>query len=324
MSRLPLSLFARKLLYIVAMLWLISLITFGAIHMAPNSFFAAGGLNPNMTPEAIAHLKAVYGLDKSLWQQYVDWLTAMLRFDFGVSFASGNPVTQEIMARIGITLGINLLSMFFVFLLAFRYGIRSAVRGGAYESGLKQLALLSYATPSFYLALLLILLFGLKLGWFPLAGIEGLEPKEGVAKALDIAWHITLPVAVIVFTGFGSLMLYIRSLTRDILKSDYIFFARARGLDEATIIRRYVYPNLMPFIVTILGLSLPGLLGGSVILEQIFSIDGMGLLFYQSALARDYPVIMGILVVGAFLTLLGNVIADLVLLWIDPHRRVGS
>ncbi len=115
---------------------------------------------------------------------------------------------------------------------------------------------------------------------------------------------------------------YIRSLTIDILKSDYIFFAKARGLSEDVIIKRYIYPNLMPFIVTILGLSLPGLLGGSVILEQIFSIDGMGLLFYQSALSRDYPVIMGILVIGAFLTLLGNIIADLILLKIDPYREL--
>jgi peptide/nickel transport system permease protein len=318
--RLPLFLL-RRLFYIAAMLWIISLITFGAIHMAPNSFFAAGGLNPNMTPEAIAHLKSVYGLDKPLWQQYLDWLEAMLRLDFGVSFASGNPVAEEIRSRIGVTLGINLSSMLLVFLLSFRFGVRSALRGGAYEETVKQASLLSYAMPSFYLALLLIWVLGLQLGWFPMAGIEGMEPKEGIAKWLDIAWHLTLPVTVIVFTGFGSLTLYIRSLTREILKSDYIFFARARGVDERTLIRRYIHPNLMPFVVTILGLSLPGLLGGSVILEQIFSIDGMGLLFYQSALSRDYPVIMGILVTGAFLTLLGNVIADAVLLAIDPHRR---
>ncbi len=130
-----------------------------------------------------------------------------------------------------------------------------------------------------------------------------------------------MPIFVIVFTSFGSLLLYIRSLTKDILKSDYIFFAKARGLDEKTIKKYYIYPNLMPFIITILGLSLPGLLGGSVILEQIFSIDGMGLLFFQAALARDYPVIMGILIIGAFLTLLGNVIADLILLKLDPHRK---
>ncbi len=176
--------------------------------------------------------------------------------------------------------------------------------------------------PGFYLALIVIIIFGFTLNWFPITGIESLEPKDGLMKYLDIAWHLTLPVFVIVFTGFGSLMIYIRSLTIDILKSDYIFFAKARGLSEDVIIKRYIYPNLMPFIVTILGLSLPGLLGGSVILEQIFSIDGMGLLFYQSALSRDYPVIMGILVIGAFLTLLGNIIADLILLKIDPYREL--
>ena len=320
-SAFPWRFVGRRFLYIAGMLWIISLITFGAIHMAPNSFFAAGGLNPNMTPEAIAHLKEVYGLNKPLWQQYLSWMVSMLHLDFGVSFASGNSVMEEIGQRIGVTLGINISSMILVFFLAFRFGIRSAIRGGSYEETVKQVSLLSYAMPSFYLALLLIWVLGLQLGWFPMAGIEGMVPKRGFAKWLDIAWHLTLPVAVVVFVGFGSLALYIRSLTREILKSDYIFFARARGLDERTIIRRYVYPNLMPFVVTILGLSLPGLLGGSVILEQIFSIDGMGLLFYQSALSRDYPVIMGILVVGAFLTLLGNVIADAVLLVIDPHRR---
>ncbi len=319
--RLSVFLLLKKFLYLVGMLFLISIITFGAIHLAPNSFFLAGGLNPNITPEAIAHLKAVYGLDKPLWEQYYQWLLSMIHLDFGISFASGNSVIDEIMARIGITLGINLVSMIIVFFLAFHFGIKSAIKGGKYDNFMKQFSLLSYATPSFYLALLLILIFSLKLDWFPIAGLEGLETHQGVSKFFDIAWHLVLPITVVVFTGFGSLILYVRSLTRDILKSDYILFAKARGLDEKTIIRRYIYPNLMPFIVTILGLSLPGLLGGSVILEQIFSIDGMGMLFYQSALARDYPVIMGILVVGAFLTLLGNIVADLILIVIDPHRN---
>jgi len=119
----------RRLLYLAAMLWIISLITFGAIHLAPNSFFSAGGLNPNMTPEAIAHLKSVYGLDQPLWRQYLQWLSSMLHLDFGVSFASGNPVIEEIRARIGVTLGINLVSMILIFFLAFRLGIRSAIGG---------------------------------------------------------------------------------------------------------------------------------------------------------------------------------------------------
>ena len=310
-----------KIIYLAAMLLLISLIGFVAIHAAPNSFFAAGGLNPNMTPEAIAHLKSVYGLDKPLPVQYIDWVKSMLKLDFGVSFASGNAVSSEIASRIGITLGMNITAMIFIFFLSLRYGIRSALRGGKYENGIKQISLVSYATPSFYLALLLILIFGLKFQLFPITGIESLEPKEGFAKWVDIAWHMVLPIGVMIFTGFGSLLLYIRSLTNDILKSDYIFFAKARGLDERVIVKRYIIPNLMPFIVTILGLSLPGLLGGSVIIEQIFSIDGMGMLFFQSALARDYPVIMGIMIIGAFLTLIGNMIADLILLKIDPYRK---
>ncbi len=276
-----------------------------------------------MTPEAIAHLKEVYGLDKPILQQYLSWLNALLHLDFGISFSSGNSVLEEIKGRIGVTLAINIVSMIIVFIVAIRVGVNSALKGAKFDKIAKQFALLSYATPSFYLALILIMVFGFKLGWFPIMGLESLNPKEGLERYLDMAYHLVLPVFVIVFTSFGSLMLYIRSLTLDILKSDYIFYARARGLDERTIRRVYIYKNLMPFIVTILGLSLPGLLGGSVILEQIFSIDGMGLLFFQAALSRDYPVIMGILIIGAFLTLLGNVIADLILLRLDPHRSRG-
>jgi peptide/nickel transport system permease protein len=311
----------RKIAYIAMMLLLISAISFGMIHLAPNSFFAAGGLNPNITPESIAHLKSVYGLDQPLYSQYFSWLFSLLRLDFGVSFASGQPVLEEITSRIAITLGMNLTALVLIFWLSLTFGVQSALKGGSYERGVKQLALLSYATPSFYLALLLVLFLGLRLGWFPISGLEGMEPQSGVMYYLDRLHHVVLPIAVMVFVGFGSLLLYVRSLTLEILKSDYMFFAKARGVDEKRLKKIYIYPNLKPFIVTILGLSLPGLLGGSVILEQIFSIDGMGLLFYQSALSRDYPVIMGILIIGAFLTLLGNVVADLILLKINPHYQ---
>ena len=273
-----------------------------------------------MTPEAIAHLKEVYGLDKPILEQYFSWLYALLHLDFGISFASGNSVLEEIKSRIGVTLSINIISMVIVFILAIRIGVASALNGAKFDRVAKQFALLSYATPSFYLALILIMIFGFKLGWFPIMGLESLNPKNGFERYLDMAYHLALPVFVVVFSSFGSLMLYIRSLTLDILKSDYIFYAKARGLGSKEIRTLYIYKNLMPFIITILGLSLPGLLGGSVILEQIFSIDGMGLLFFQAALSRDYPVIMGILIIGAFLTLLGNVIADLLLLKLDPHR----
>jgi peptide/nickel transport system permease protein len=315
-------LFLRKLLYIAGMLLLISLISFLAIHAAPNSFFAAGELNPNITKESIEHLKEIYGLDKPLWEQYLRWVWAMLHLDFGLSFASGKSVSAEIGARIPITLTMNVISMVFVFLISLRLGVKAALKSQSlFDKGVKQLALVSFAMPSFYLALILILLFGLHLGWFPISGLQSIEPKEGAMKWLDYAWHLAIPIFVMVFGGIGGLTMYVRSLTLEILKSDYIFFAKARGIDDATIRKRFIFPNLMPSIVTILGLSLPGLIGGSVIIESIFSINGMGLLFYQSALSRDYPVIMGILIITAFLTLLGNVLADLALWKLNPYAK---
>ena len=317
--------FLKKLSYIILMLFIIAVISFLAIHAAPNSFFASGELNPNITKESIEHLKKVYGLDKSLFEQFVSWIWALMHLDFGISFASGKPVKDEILSRIGITLLMNIISLIIVFVFSVYFGIKSALKQDTLlDKSIKQLSLFSYAMPSFYLALLLISIFAVKLEWLPISGLHSLEPKSGIAYYLDEAWHLILPIFVMVFGGIGSLMMYVRSLTVDILKSDYIFFAKARKLSEKVMLKKYILPNLYPPLITILGLSLPGLIGGSVILESIFSINGMGLLFFQSAMARDYPVIMGILIISAFLTLLGNIIADLILLKVNPFFRQNS
>ena len=312
-------LLAKKLFYIVFMLFLISVISFGAIHLAPNSFLSGGELNPNMTKESIAALKAVYGLDKPLLAQYMDWMRNILTLNFGISFVTGNAVIDEIGKRIGITLTMNFIALVFVFTLSIWLGIKAALHYEQKEDYIiRQFSLVSFSMPSFYLALLLIIFFSLKLELFPISGLHSIEPKSGVMYYLDMAWHITLPVFVMIFVSLGSMIIYIRSLTLEILKSDYYFFAKSRGLTQKQLLWRYILPNLLPPIITLLGLSLPGLIGGSVILEAIFGIEGMGQLFYASALSRDYPVIMGILMIGAFLTLLGNVVADLLLLKLNP------
>jgi peptide/nickel transport system permease protein len=312
--------FLNKIFYIIFMLFLISVISFLAIHAAPNSFFSAGGLNPNMTPEAIEKLKAVYGLDKPLFMQYLDWIQNILTLNFGISFVSGKDVSSEILQRIPVTLAMNIISLIFVFVLSLYLGIRAAF---SYEKKgdylIRQLSLVSFSMPSFYLALLFIIFFSIKLELFPIAGLHSVEAKEGFANILDMALHLCMPIAVMIFTGLGSMIIYIRSLTLEILKSDYYYFAFSRGISKKKLLRYYVLPNLMPPIITLLGLSLPGLIGGSVILESIFSIEGMGQLFYMSALSRDYPIIMGILMITAFLTLLGNMLADLILLKLNPY-----
>ena len=302
------------------MLFIISLISFIAINAAPNSFFASGELNPNITPESIKQLKAIYGLDKPLYIQFYSWVISILQLDFGISFSSGTMVKDEILNRIPVTLTINIISMIFIFIISLYLGIKSALsKNSFFDKFTSQLSLLSFAMPSFYLALILVLIFAINFEILPIAGLHSVPNDGSLTYYLDYAWHLILPISIIVFGGIGSLTLYIRSLTIEILKSDYIFFAKARGLTQKQILRYYILPNLYPPVITLLGLSLPGIIGGSVILETIFSIDGMGLLFYQSALSHDYPVIMGILIIGAFLTLIGNIIADLILLKLNPN-----
>ncbi len=312
----------RKFFYVMLMLFIISIISFGAIHLAPNSFFASGELNPNITPESLEQLKKIYGLDKSLFVQFISWLNAIIHLDFGISFSSGKMVKDEILSRLPITLIINIISMILVFIISIYFGIKSAFKQNSkYDNITKNFSLVSYAMPSFYLALILVILFAVRWKIFPISGLHSPAKLDGFSYVLDEAWHLVLPIFVMVFGGVGSLIMYIRSLSINILKSDYIFFAKSRGIGKKELFWRYLLPNLSPPVVTILGLSLPGLIGGSVILESIFSINGMGLLFYQSALSRDYPVIMGILIISAFLTLLGNIIADLVLLKLNPFTK---
>ncbi|MDA7818394.1 ABC transporter permease [Sulfurimonas sp.] len=318
------KLLLNKIFYIFFMLIIISLISFLAIHAAPNSFFAAGELNPNMTKESIEALKAVYGLDKPLHQQYIDWVTNIATLNFGISFVTGQDVSAEILKRLPITLIMNLTAMVFVFIVSIYLGIKSAMN---YEKKsdyiIRQISLVSFSMPSFYLALILIIFFSIKLDLFPIAGLHSIDVKSGFEYYIDMAWHLVLPVGVMIFVGLGSMIIYVRSLTLEILKSDYYFFALSRGLDKLKLLRYYILPNLLPPIITLLGLSLPGLIGGSVILESIFGIDGMGQLFFMSALSRDYPIIMGTLMITAFLTLLGNMIADLILLKLNPYIKRG-
>lgn len=307
------------------MLLLISIISFSVVQLAPNSFFASGELNPNITPEAIENLKTIYGLDKPLYIQFFSWLYSIVQLDFGISFTNGDAVKDLILSKLPITLAINIISMFLIFILSLYLGIKAALHKNHFlDKLIKQISLLSFSMPSFYLALLGILIFGLWLELVPISGISSGKYDGGLDYYTDIMWHLTLPILIIVFGGIGSLSLYIRSLTLEILRSDYIFFAQSRGIKGFKLFRFYILPNLYPPVITLLGLSLPGIIGGSVILETIFAIDGMGLLFFQSAMSRDYPVIMGILIIGAFLTLLGNIIADLVLSKLNPNFKQNN
>ena len=317
----------KRILLMVPVLLGITIISFSVMKMAPGDPISLmTDLNPNMNEEAIKRIRAHYGLDEPWHMQYLKWLRNMVVLDFGRSFASDSrPVLDKIAERIPITLLINLLSMSFILAAAIPLGVISAVKQDSwFDRGTSLFVFIGFAVPTFWLALLLMILFGVKLEWLPISGFRSLNytsltPFQQVA---DVAKHLILPIFVSAFGGLAGMSRYMRSNMLEVIRQDYITTARAKGLTERAVIFRHALRNALLPVITILGLSIPGLIGGSVIFETIFAIPGMGQLFYQSVMMRDYPTIMGILVIGAVLTLLGNLLADLLYSWADPRIRV--
>lgn len=318
----------RRLLAIPLLLVGISLISFMVIHLAPGGpIGAATDLNPRATAETRQRLMAYYGLDKPLHVQYGSWLGRMATLDFGKSFSpDGRDVSDKIRERIPVTLTINLLSMALIFLAAIPIGIYSAVRQGSWFDRISTVTVFSgFAVPTFWLALLLMILFGVKLGWLPISGLISLDYDQmgPLAKVADRARHLVLPVFLEAFVGLAALSRYMRSNMLEVIRQDYIATAKAKGLPERQVVFRHAMRNALLPVITIMGLSIPDLLGGSVIMETIFALPGLGQLFYQGVMSRDYPLVMGMLVIGAFLTLLGNLLADAGYALADPRIRTG-
>jgi peptide/nickel transport system permease protein len=319
----------KRLLMMIPVILGITLISFGVMKMAPGDPISlVTDMNPNMNEEAIGRIRAYYGLDEPWHVQYFKWLRNMLMFDFGTSFASDSrPVIDKILERIPITLLINVLSMLLIVSVAIPIGVMSAVwQGSLLDRGTTVFVFVGFAVPGFWLALLLMILFGVDLEWLPISGIRSLNYAElsSAGRILDVAHHLILPVFVSAFGGLAGMSRYMRSNMLEVIRQDYITTARAKGLDERTVIFRHALRNALLPVITILGLSIPGLIGGSVIFETVFAIPGMGQLFYQAVMARDYPTVMGILVIGALLTLLGNLIADVSYSVADPRIRVSD
>ena len=316
----------KRIFFMIPILIGITLISFFVIHLAPgNPLTEQLGLNPKVSAASREMLSKLYGLNKPLLTQYYEWLKRIVTLNFGVSFtANHEPVIIEIKRTIGITIIINTLAMFFIFLFSIPIGVMSAVKHDSLIDKITTvLVFIGFAAPSFWVALLLIIFFGIDLHLLPIGGITstGYNFLPWWDKIANIAKHLIMPVFVAGFGGIAGLSRYLKGNMLEVYRQDYILTARAKGLKERTVIYKHAMKNaLIPFI-TILGLSVPGLIGGSVIIETIFDINGMGRLFYQSVLARDYPTIMGILVIGAVLTLIGNLLADIAYALVDPRLR---
>ncbi len=324
----------RRLIEMVPTLIGITLLSFFIIHLAPGKpTDIMTEMNPKITPEAREMLEKYYGLDKPIYVQYGLWLKRIVKLDFGKSFSSDQrPVMDKIWdtgqplldRRLSITFLINLLSMSVIFLIAIPVGISSATRQySLYDKIVTTLVFLGFATPAFWLALLLMMFFGVYLGWLPISGIKSMnyDSLHLLAKLWDRGQYLILPVFVSALGGVAGLSRYMRSSMLEVIRQDYVTVARAKGLTERQVIYRHAFKNALLPIITLLGLAVPGLIGGSVIFENIFSIPGMGQMFYMSVMTRDYPLVMCILTIGAILTLFGNLLADIGYMLADPRIR---
>jgi peptide/nickel transport system permease protein len=321
----------------------VTLIGFLIMRLAPGDpaeLRAAGGLGgardavmskdkQGSLDEALAQWRALYGLDKPLYVQYVVWMKNLATLDFGESFKDNQPVWGRIAERVPVTVTLNVWSIFVVYLIAIPLGIYSATHANSFADYTTTLAaFVLFAVPLVWAATMAIVFIcgGDFLYLFPPGGLESLDVTDDWSpweKFKDRAWHLFLPVVLLSYDGFAGLSRYMRSSMLEVLRQDYVQVARAKGLEERVVVFKHVLRNSLIPQVTILASILPGLIGGSIIIETIFSIPGLGQLGFDAVRARDYPMVMALFTVSAVLTLIGILISDLLLAAVDPRIAFG-
>jgi peptide/nickel transport system permease protein len=317
----------RRLGIAAVTLLLITFLVYGLIRAMPGTPVTGdmAQMDPSkqLSPEAIERLNRLYGLDKPWYTAYFVWARNLLRFDLGVSFTRNmRPVGQLIIERAPATLMLSISSLILTYLLSIPIGLWSTAKAGSIpERTASTVLYMLYSLPAFVAALYLQLLFYVKLGWLPLFGMtsDDYETLSTAGKAFDILKHAAMPI--ICFT-YGSLAYYsrfIRANMQEVVRQDYIRTAMAKGVGPRTILWKHAFRNTLIPLVTLMGLTLPGLFSGAVILEQIFQWPGMGRLYFEAIGQRDYNVVMGLTLMFSVLTLLGNLLADVLYAVVDPR-----
>ena len=296
---------------------LVTLIVFVLLQLLPGGA-ARAALGPKATPEQLAQFNHDNGLDQPIWQQYLIWLRHLLEGDLGYSYRLNQSVSSLIGERLPKTILLNLLALVIAVAIAIPIGVMQAVRrNGLFDYTATFLGFVFYSTPIFFLSLMMVLVFSLNLGWFPAQAPQA----STVAGILADPAGLVLPVASLVLLDVALFTRYMRSATLDNIVQDYVRTAFSKGASSRRVVYRHILRNSLIPMVTIIGLVLPILFAGSLVTEQVFNYPGMGLLFYQEAVTADYPVLFGITLVVGFVTVLGNLLADIGYAVLDPRVR---
>lgn len=309
----------RRLLQAIPLLVLVTIASYFIMNSAPGGPLAVYLHNPHVTPSQIRILAHNLGLDKPWYVRYFLWVAGIVHGDWGYSFATGQPVTTVV----GGALPNTLLLMGSSFVLAFGLAIPIGIYAATHQYSLADntisvLSFFAWSMPTFWFALMLQLIFGLNLHWLPISGMysEFVPPSVG-----QLVLHLILPASVLGLGSIASWSRYLRSSMLENLGSDFVRTARAKGLSPFQVVMKHALRNSLLPIITIIGLDIPAFFGGAVITEQVFGWPGMGQLFFQSLTARDYPVLMIILLIGTILLVAGNLVADLLYAAVDPRIR---
>jgi len=307
----------------------ITIVSFLIIHLAPGDpaamkARAAEGMMEGLTEEAIQKTRELYGLDKPLYVQYYIWIKQIATLDFGESIKFKRPVWDVIVERIPVSLKLALTSLILAYFISIPIGIYSASHQySKLDNGMTLILFILYSLPSFWVATMLIVYLGGGdfLDLFPVFGLAsiGAEKLPYWERFFDTAWHLVLPIFCLTYASFAALSRFMRTSMLEVIRQDYITTARAKGLSENMVVYKHALRNSLIPIITLLAQILPATIGGSIIVETIFTIPGMGRLMWEAILSRDYPIIMAVLTIVTFLTLLGILIADILYSVVDPR-----
>jgi peptide/nickel transport system permease protein len=312
----------RRLIQAIPILVGISVVSFLIINLAPGEptdRFRSG----RVSPEVIQNLIRLYGLDKPLPEQFVSWFTAFWQFwkpeAWGVSFVDGRYVTEKIAEKVPTTLLLMGTALFVTMIVAVPLGILAAVRQYSWaDKIITTMATIGYALPSFVLGVLLLYIFSIRLNLFPSFGMQSLGHEGDIP---NIAWHMALPVGSLAIQQIAGWSRYMRASMLEVLQQDYVRTAKAKGLSGSRVLFKHALRNALIPVITLLGLSLPGLLGGAAITESIFSWPGLGYLAVQSVTANDFPVVLATVMLGGVMVILGNLLADILYGLVDPRIK---
>ena len=319
----------RRILQSIPVFIVITIITFALIHAIPGGPTARLELDMDIKPEDIARIKANMGLDKPVWMQYLIWMgvapnsqgefSGLLQGDLGISYIDQTSVSKNIMSRLPNTLILSITALVISLGLALPFGIWSAVKQySMFDNVSTVLSTAGVSIPAFWFGLIAILLFSVKLGWLPSGGMYTLGPEKNLVDSLK---HLIMPAFILSILQVAGWNRYIRASMLEVIRQDYVRTARAKGLRERAVILVHTLRNALIPVATLLGLSLPNLVGGAIVTETIFGWPGMGRLAYHAATKRDYPIIMGTLVMSTVLVILGNLLADVAYGFLDPRIK---